>query len=113
MYKYFFIILILFLTACSEKEVDAPSTTVEEDAQLRQMNVSDKTISKQEAVQLVREHLNLIENDQTKIEFDHMQDANYVIHVYETITDSSNSTHSTTLGWYLVNQHTHKIENLQ
>lgn len=68
-------------------------------------------LTKQEAEQLVREHLELTNNPGVKVDYDHDEGGRYVIHVYEIVGDGEMA-HTATWGWYYVDPKTKKIESM-
>lgn len=59
-------------------------------------------ITKKEAVALVKKHLHLEDNPDITVLYDHTNEkGDYVIHVYEVVSDGETG-HQATLGWYAV-----------
>lgn len=67
-------------------------------------------LSKEQAKQLVRDHVGV--DSTVQVEFDHMVNGNYLIHVYDLIDKGEQSEHIATRGWFYVNPVTHKITNM-
>ncbi|WP_404458471.1 hypothetical protein [Oceanobacillus kapialis] len=75
-------------------------------------NVSSEEMEMQgltqgEAEELVREHLQGELGDNMVIQFDHMEQGNYVVHVFENM-----ETHTATYGWYEVNPETEEVTSM-
>ncbi|MEW9671465.1 copper amine oxidase N-terminal domain-containing protein [Ammoniphilus sp. 3BR4] len=64
-------------------------------------------VSIQQAEQLVRDHIGIAKNSDTVIEFDHMEEGAYTIHVYDLVDE-----HTATRGWYLVEVETGKVTSM-
>ncbi|MYL35367.1 hypothetical protein GLW08_03480 [Pontibacillus yanchengensis] len=90
----------------SKKEKDAQNSGSEEDKQS-----SNTSISKQQAVNLVIEHLSMKNKQDVTIEVDHEVTDKYVVHVYEKI-EQENNIHTATIGWYYVNKYSGKVTNM-
>ncbi len=67
-------------------------------------------VTEEQAVELVRKQIGA-QGENVKIEFDHMDGNQYVIHVYEVVEQENNS-HTATKGWYYVNQDTGEVTNM-
>lgn len=72
---------------------------------------SEGMIGEEEAVNLVKEYLQLNSNTGIKVEFDHMDQEDYVIHVYEIVESEGGTTHTATIGWYIVDAVTGDVQN--
>ncbi len=69
-------------------------------------------VTKDVAVSIVRQQLDISTDSSTIVEFDHHdQDGNYVIHVYDIVKTEKES-HTATIGWYIVNKQNGQVENL-
>ncbi len=74
----------------------------------KQNDVSN--VTEKQAVELVRKQIGA-QNENVKIEFDHMDGNRYVIHVYEVV-EQENNTHTATKGWYYVDRDTGEVTNM-
>lgn len=70
-----------------------------------------RPLTKKEAEELVRNHLDLTNRPEVKVQYDHEEQGRYVIHVYEIVGEGEAS-HTATLGWYYVNPKTQEIESM-
>ncbi|MBM7604200.1 hypothetical protein JOC75_002173 [Metabacillus crassostreae] len=70
-----------------------------------------ESISKKDAIALVRDHLNLNGNNTMNVKVDHQDQDKYVVHVYEVVKQDNHS-HTATLGWYYVYKSDGQIENM-
>jgi len=71
-----------------------------------------KTLTQEQAVDLVKKHLNITSEQNVKVVYDHDADnGDYVIHVYEFVVDnpSTGEGHTATWGWYGVNKQTKAV----
>lgn len=69
-------------------------------------------ITKEIAVSIVRQQLDISTDSSTIVEFDHHdQEGNYVIHVYDVIKNEKES-HTATIGWYIVDKQNGQVENM-
>lgn len=119
----------LLLTSCGEKNIKAPITSNKEQDQLVENNnepneqTKDKSqesqgepdsagVTKEDAVQKVRDYLNLNDDLNVIIEYDHERDGKYVIHVYDVVDQDSEREHTATRGWYIVDPATGSIESM-
>lgn len=69
-------------------------------------------ITKEVAVSIVRQQLDISTDSSTIVEFDHHdQEGNYVIHVYDIVKTEKES-HTATIGWYIVNKQNGQVENM-
>jgi len=71
-----------------------------------------KTLTQEQAVDLVKKHLNITSEQNVKVVYDHNADnGDYVIHVYEFVVDnpSTGEGHTATWGWYGVNKQTKAV----
>ncbi|WP_421383510.1 hypothetical protein ACOJQI_03245 [Bacillus salacetis] len=68
-------------------------------------------VTKREAEESVRNHLGNDITESTIVEYDHMEQNQYVIHVYDQIEDEEGS-HTATYGWYKVDPATGEITSL-
>jgi hypothetical protein len=68
-------------------------------------------LTKAEAEELVRQHLGNDIKESTIVEYDHMEQEQYVIHVYDQIEDEDGS-HTATYGWYKVDPASEEITSL-
>jgi hypothetical protein len=50
-----------------------------------------------------------IKGTSSHIEFDRMEDGEYIVHVYEYVPDDAESGHTATMNWYHVNAKTGKV----
>lgn len=73
---------------------------------------SDESISKLEAEMLVRKHLQLEADEDVHIVYDHDENSNYVIHVFDVVGEGENS-HTATRGWYYVDKSNGEITNMK
>ncbi|WP_456272369.1 hypothetical protein [Bacillus sp. AK031] len=74
-------------------------------------SVKSGQLSKAEAEDLVREYLGNEIEDSTIVEYDHMEQEQYVIHVYDQVEDGEGS-HTATIGWYKVDPVSEEITSL-
>ncbi|MBE4907633.1 hypothetical protein IMZ08_06155 [Bacillus luteolus] len=73
---------------------------------------NQEAITKEIAVSIVRQQLDISTDSSTIVEFDHHdQEGNYVIHVYDIVTTEKES-HTATIGWYIVNKQNGQVENM-
>lgn len=79
--------------------------------QSEERDSDSEPLTKKQAEELVRRHLELDSRPEVKVQYDHDEDGRYVIHVFE-IVDQGESSHSATLGWYYVDPKTQKIESM-
>lgn len=84
------------------KQSTAPSETVRPD---------DVPLTKKEAEELVRKHLELENQPEMHVQYDHDEQGRYVIQVYEVVGQGDTS-HTATLGWYYVDPKTREIESM-
>lgn len=75
-----------------------------------QNSQSNTNVTEEQAVDLVRKHIGT-QDENVKVEFDHMDGERYVIHVYEVV-EQENSSHTATKGWYYVDQNTGEVTNM-
>lgn len=69
----------------------------------------DDPLHPTQAEQLVKKNLGLEKNDEnTIVQYDHLEDGNYIIHVYSLEADKENSE-----AWYMVDLTTKEVEKLQ
>ncbi|MFD1738962.1 hypothetical protein ACFSCX_20835 [Bacillus salitolerans] len=64
-------------------------------------------LSRREAEKLVEDELQLQNDNEVIIEFDHLEGKQYVIHVYDIVDG-----HTATRSWYIVNPTTGEIKNM-
>lgn len=65
------------------------------------------------AEDLVRDHLQITENSDIQVVADHTNDNNdFVVQVYELVSNGETS-HTATLGWYIVNKDNGTVEEMQ
>ncbi|MCQ4085874.1 stalk domain-containing protein [Saccharibacillus sp. JS10] len=69
------------------------------------------SITKEQAVKLVKAKYGY-DSSSIYVEVDHMEDNNYVVHVYEVVMDDEETGHTATYGWYHVNKTTGKITSM-
>ncbi|MEH7414431.1 hypothetical protein V7266_03945, partial [Neobacillus drentensis] len=80
--------------------------------QRQQQEVANKTLTHEQAVQIVKEHLNIKSSQNVKIVYDHdAANGDYIIKVYEFVIDnpSTGEGHTATWGWYGVNKQTKAV----
>ncbi|QGH33744.1 hypothetical protein GI584_06800 [Gracilibacillus salitolerans] len=64
------------------------------------------------AEDLVREHLNISQNSDIHVVMDHKnEDGNFVVQVYELVSNGETS-HTATIGWYIVDQDDGTVEEM-
>ncbi|WP_201712943.1 hypothetical protein [Rossellomorea arthrocnemi] len=68
-------------------------------------------LTKKQAEQLVKQHLGDEISESMSVEYDHMEQNQFVIHVYEQI-DKGGESHIATYGWYEVNPETEEVTSL-
>ncbi|TLS38594.1 hypothetical protein [Pseudalkalibacillus caeni] len=73
---------------------------------------NETAMTAEEAIEAVREELGISPDSSTIIEYDHDEDGQYVIHVYDIIENEGEPGHTATRGWYLVNPETGTISDL-
>lgn len=69
-------------------------------------------ISPEQAVQYVKDYLQLHEDDEALVEVDHEQETKYLVHVYDIIAEENIAEHHATRHWFLVDKSTGEIEPL-
>ncbi|WP_202707113.1 LysM peptidoglycan-binding domain-containing protein [Sporosalibacterium faouarense] len=70
--------------------------------------LDDETrLTEEDAENIVRVYLDLTDSPEVKVEYDHMDDGRYIIHVYDVEED-----HISTRGWYNVNPETGKVVSM-
>ncbi|UOQ48553.1 hypothetical protein MUN88_21405 [Gracilibacillus caseinilyticus] len=75
-------------------------------------NESNGEITDVKAEALVRQHLNIPEDSEMKVVMDHKDDnGNFVVQVYELVQNGDTS-HTATVGWYIVNKDDGSIEEM-
>lgn len=72
-----------------------------------------KEISEDEAISIAKEYFlkNCIQCESKVIEVDHVEENDYIIHIYEIVGKGEEYEHSATLGWFKVNKYTGNISN--
>ncbi|MCM3793465.1 hypothetical protein M3690_09130 [Priestia megaterium] len=90
-----------------EAQMDSESEPEqEEDTEaLEEEETAEQTVSKEQAIQLVRDQQGISEDSPLLVAYDHLDDSgNYIIHVYENVVDNEETgeEHTATQGWYQV-----------
>lgn len=112
------VLAFVFISGCKENNVEAPSTTTEENQALQHVSTKSDRVDNEfekspeinKAENLVRQYLELGDSPNTVVKFDHKKKSGYVIHVYDVIEKGGRTEHSVTVGWFLV---TLKPENVK
>lgn len=75
-----------------------------------EVNLNDETdpLHPTKAEELVKEKLGLQKNENMIVQYDHLEEGNYIIHVYSIDGDRENSE-----AWYMVDLETEKVEPLK
>ncbi len=122
MKKMLWIILaFVFIAGCEENNVEAPSTTKEENQTLKLISNKNKqnkdkfqkSPEMNKAENLVRQYLELGDSPNTAVEFDHKVGDGYVIHVYDVVKQVNQKEKSKTRGWFLVTLEPENIKVLK
>lgn len=122
MKKMLWIILaFVFIAGCEENNVEAPSTTKEENQTLKLISNKNKQNKDEfqkspemnKAENLVRQYLELGDSPNTAVEFDHKMGDGYVIHVYDVVKQGKQKEQSKTRGWFLVTLEPENIKVLK
>jgi hypothetical protein len=71
----------------------------------------NSNITEQEAGKLVKEHLNLENNESVHIKYNYTEDEKHLIHVFDVVGEGEAS-HTATRGWYYVDIKTGEISNM-
>ncbi|QHE51805.1 hypothetical protein [Pontibacillus sp. HMF3514] len=72
---------------------------------VKSASVDHVSLTNEDAEDFVRQLLNITENSNLRVEYDHMNEQYYVIHVYELVREGNRS-HTATLNWYLIDKET-------
>lgn len=67
--------------------------------------------STEDAEDFIKQLLNIKENSNLRVEYDHMTEHYYVIHVYELVREENHS-HTATTNWYLIDKETGEVSTL-
>ena len=98
---------LAYLENNSEKFSD--NNSIKNTVQVWSSYSNGKEISEQNAINLTKEYLE--KNNlylASNIEIDGIEDKYYIVHVYDVITNDSES-HTATTGWYKVNKYSGEI----
>ncbi|MDQ0229517.1 hypothetical protein [Metabacillus malikii] len=128
--KLLIVIMILFvLTACNNTNQNDAQANKDTNSGIVQtgddhikntdeilVEVKDETyddndrnrLNQAEAEELVREKLGIKKDDDLFVQYDHIEDNDYIVHVYST-----NASHEKSEGWYLVNLQTRTVKHLK
>ena len=97
----------------AEQEIHQQEETANKNEEEKQkQEEATKTLTQEQAVDLVKKHLNITSEQNVKVVYDHNADnGDYVIHVYEFVVDnpSTGEGHTATWGWYGVNKQTKAV----
>jgi len=67
--------------------------------------------SKEDAEDFIKQRLNIKENAHLRVEYDHMTEHDYVIHVYELVKEENHS-HTATTNWYMIDKKTGEVSTM-
>ncbi|GAA0436817.1 hypothetical protein GCM10008983_11910 [Lentibacillus halophilus] len=74
---------------------------------------NEQELTRKEAQKLVRDHAGLTNKPNVKVEYDHMENDRYVIHVYDVVDHEQDSaSHTATRNWYYVEPKTGGIQSM-
>lgn len=86
-------------------------TNSEEGESSEVREADSEPLTREEAEELVRRHLDLDDSPEVNVRYDHEEEGKYVIQVFEIVGQGEDS-HSATLGWYYVDPRTQEIESM-
>jgi hypothetical protein len=99
-----------------KKQEEEDNKKQQEEEKKKEEVKTNKVLSHEEAIELVKQYLNLPSNPNLRVEYDHDNDnGHYVIHVYEIVIDDANTMegHTATWGWYGVDpNHSYVYDNM-
>ena len=98
--------------AAEQEKQQKDETVKKKEEEKQKQEEGNKTLTHEQAVDLVKKHLNITSEQNVKVVYDHDADnGDYVIHVYEFVVDnpSTGEGHTTTWGWYGVNKQTKAV----
>ncbi|MED3687865.1 hypothetical protein P4534_03310 [Peribacillus butanolivorans] len=98
----------------SAEPVEAPATSKLADKGNHESNKdSDKTLTKAQAENLVKDYADMENYPQLQIQYDREDEkGDYIFQVFEMVNDSKGSGHKATWGWYGVNKKTKEVYEL-
>ncbi|KQU23272.1 hypothetical protein ASG65_02790 [Bacillus sp. Leaf13] len=98
----------------SAEPVEAPATSMLADKGNHERNKdSDKTLTKAQAENLVKDYADMENYPQLQIQYDREDEkGDYIFQVFEMVNDSKGSGHKATWGWYGVNKKTKEVYEL-
>ncbi|MFJ7728124.1 tetratricopeptide repeat protein [Neobacillus sp. NPDC097160] len=99
-------------SAEQKKQKQTEENTKNKEEEKQKQEEANKPITQEQAVDLVRQHLNISSEQNVKVVYDHdAANGDYVIHVYEFVVDnpSTGEGHTATWGWYGVNKQTKAV----
>ncbi|MDR4948998.1 hypothetical protein [Neobacillus cucumis] len=86
-----------------------PQASTKQEAEPKVQQTTTNQLTHEQAVQLVKEHLNIQSNSKVKAVYKYdAENGDYIIQVYEFVVDnpSTGEGHTATRGWYGVNKQT-------
>jgi tetratricopeptide (TPR) repeat protein len=99
-------------TAEQEQKQQDVEKVKKNEEEKRKQEKANKTLTHEQAEELVRQHLEIQSEQNVKVVYDHDTDnGDYIIHVYEFVVDNpkTGEGHTTTWGWYGVNKQTRVV----
>ncbi|MCD8500638.1 MAG: hypothetical protein LRY71_01855 [Bacillaceae bacterium] len=73
---------------------------------------SNTLLTSDEAIIKIKEHLNIIHDDEVNIVVDREEDGKFIIQVFDVMVGEDGIGHTSTRGWYSVDRSTGKVELL-
>ncbi|MFK9089917.1 tetratricopeptide repeat protein [Bacillus salipaludis] len=98
--------------SAEQEKQQQDETAKKKEEEKQKQEEATKTLTKEQAVDLVKKYLNITSEQNVKVVYDHDADnGDYVIHVYEFVVDnpSTGEGHTVTWGWYGVNKQTKAV----
>ncbi|MFZ7942325.1 MULTISPECIES: tetratricopeptide repeat protein [Bacillaceae] len=95
-----------------EEEAKKQAETNKTEQEKQKQEEANKSFTHEQAVDLVKKHLNITAEKNVKVVYDHdAENGDYIIHVYEFVVDnpSTGEGHTATWGWYGVNKQTKAV----
>ncbi|KGX89579.1 hypothetical protein [Pontibacillus marinus] len=78
---------------------------------VKSASIDNVSFSTEDAEDFVQQLLNIKENAHLRVEYDHTNEHDYVIHVYELVKEENHS-HTATTNWYLIDKETGEVSTM-